>query len=117
MESHQKSLYFAKTLVNSITTVTLNIFTKDCELSSSQSHTSPQIVEIEGLKTEVVVRRSVGAGVKVCGASDCNYTVSTAQRIHRCKSHSSSRGLQKSEQCPVTLFTYGQRNLMTGEGG
>lgn len=82
---------------------TVDIFIKDCELSSSQSHTSPQIIEIDGLKTELVVRRSVCAGVKVCGASDCNYTVSTAQRINRCKSHSNSHGLQKSEQCPVNI--------------
>lgn len=82
---------------------TIDIFTNDCELSSSKSHTSPQIIEIDGLKTEVIVRRSVWAGVKVCGASDCNYTVSTAQRINRCKSHSNSHGLQKSEQCPVNI--------------
>lgn len=82
---------------------TIDIFTKDCELSSSQSHTSPQIIEIDGLKTEVVVRRSVCVGVKVCAASDCNYTVSTVQRINRCKSHSNSHGLQKSSQCPVNI--------------
>jgi len=43
---------------------TIDIFIKDCELSSSQSHTSPQIIEIDGLKTELVVRRSVCAELK-----------------------------------------------------
>lgn len=82
-----------------------DIFTKDCELSSAQSHTSPQIMEIDGLKTEVMVRRFACAGVKVCGAPDCNYTVSTAQRINRCRLHSNTHGLQKSDQCPVNIVS------------
>ena len=76
---------------------------KDCELSSSQSHFSPQVIDVDGQETEVVVRRFVCAGVKVCGAPDCEYTVFTAQRINRCKLHKKTHGLCKSEQCPVSI--------------
>ena len=81
----------------------MDMLNKDCELSSSQSHFSPQVIDVDGQKTEVVVRRFVCAGVKVCGAQDCEYTVSTAQRINRCKLHKKTHGLCKSEQCPVSI--------------
>lgn len=76
---------------------------KDCELLSSQSHSSPQVIDVNGQKTVVIVRRFGCAVVKVCSAPNCDYTVSTSQRINRCRVHKNTHGLQKSEQCPVNI--------------
>ena len=42
----------------------LDMLVKDCELSSPQSNSSPQVIEVDGQKTEVIVRRFGCAGVK-----------------------------------------------------
>lgn len=81
-----------------------DVFTKDCELSSAQTHSTPQIIDINGIKTEVVVRRSICAGVKVCGAPDCTYTVSTAQRRNRCRLHGETHALVRSGECSANIF-------------
>ena len=82
----------------------LDMLVKDCELSSPQSNSSPQVIEVDGQKTEVIVRRFGCAGVKVCSAPNCDYTVSTSQRINRRRVHKNTHGLQKSEQCPVNII-------------
>ena len=82
-----------------------DIFIKDCELSSTQTHSTPQKIVIDGVQTDVIVKRSVCVGVKVCGAQNCNYTVSTAQRINRCKLHGGTHRLEKSGECPVNIFS------------
>lgn len=42
----------------------LDMLVKDCELSSPRSNSSPQVIEVDGQKTEVIVRRFGCAGVK-----------------------------------------------------
>ena len=60
---------------------------------------------MDGQKTEVIVRRFGCAGVKVCPAPNCDYTVPTSQRINHCRVHKNTHGLQtESEQCPVNII-------------
>ncbi len=42
-----------------------DVFVKYFKLSSAQTHKTPQIIEMDGVKTEVIVKRSVCARVKL----------------------------------------------------
>lgn len=39
---------------------------------------------LEGVEATLLVNRSYCSGVKVCGGENCQYTVSTKQRLNRC---------------------------------
>jgi len=63
-------------------------FLLDCiQLSRSQVCVTEITINMDEILTTLKVNRSYCSGVKVCGGEGCTYTVSTKQRINRCREH------------------------------
>ena len=68
------------------------------QLSRTQASVKELEVNLGGKKEVLVANRSYCSGVKVYANEGCNYTVSTKQKINRCKEHH-SKGLHATGPC------------------
>ena len=57
------------------------------QLTRTQASTKEITVILDGVQTTLLYNRSYCSGVKMCAAENCTYTVSTKQRVNRCKEH------------------------------
>ena len=58
------------------------------QFSRSQTTTNEISLCLEGVETTLLVNRSYCSGIKICGGENCQYAVSTKQRLNRCAEHS-----------------------------
>jgi len=68
------------------------------QLTRTQASVKELEVNLDGKKEFLATNRSYCSGVKVCANEECNYTVSTKQKINRCKEHL-SMGLRATGSC------------------
>ena len=68
------------------------------QFSRTQATIKQIEVDLDGKKEVLVTNRSYCSGVKVCAHEGCAYTVSTKQKISRCKEHP-SMGLRVTGPC------------------
>ena len=57
------------------------------QFSRTQSTVAEISVCLDGEEITLVANRSYCTGVKICAGDGCTYTVTTKQRINRCKEH------------------------------
>ena len=59
------------------------------------------VTDVDGVETEVFVKRGPCEGVKACSASNCSYTLANTQLRNKCKEHGSSNPLTRTGKCPI----------------
>ena len=75
------------------------------QLSRTQAGIKEMSAVIDGVTMNLMCNRSYCSGVKMCGADDCTYTVSTKQRVNRCKAHPKMGLLQTGPcSCYIAYF-------------
>ena len=84
------------------------------QLSRSQAATKELEVNLDGKKLVVITNRSYCSGVKVCAGEGCDYTVSTKQKINRCKEHP-SMALQPTGPCPCHIVYIYPKELQSDD--
>ena len=87
---------------------------KYIQFSRPQAITKEISVILDGVETSLLCKRSYCSGVKMCAEESCTYTVSTKQRVNRCKDHG-LMGLLPSGPCSCCL-TYVYPQNMTEDG-
>ena len=80
-------------------------------LTRTQAATKEITVILDGVQTTLLCNRSYCSGVKMCAAENCTYTVSTKQRVNRCKEHP-LMGLLPSGPCSCCLAYVYRPNMM-----
>jgi len=73
------------------------------QFSRSQTATQEMSFCLSGEQTTLMVNRSYCSGVKVCGAENCQYAVSTKQRLNRCDQHCDNMALVPTGPCSCHL--------------
>ena len=81
------------------------------QLTRTQAATKEITVILDGVQTTILCNRSYCSGVKMCAAENCTYTVSTKQRVNRCKEHP-LMGLLPSGPCSCCLAYVYPSNTM-----
>ena len=91
-------LYFADCMKLPYATPDPHHLLQCLQLSRTQASVKELEVNFDGNKEILVANRSYCSGVKVCANEGCNYTVSTKQKVNRCKEHQ-SMGLRETGPC------------------
>ena len=84
------------------------------QFSRSQAGVKPIRVKIDGHETELMANRSYCSGVKVCAGEQCTYTVSTKQRMNRCKNHAKAALLSTGPCNCYIAYVYPRNPLEDG---
>ena len=79
----------------------------DNQLTTRGSQRQKVVTEVDGVETEVFVKRGPCEGVKVCSTENCGYTVANTQLRNKCKEHGSSKAFQEPENVLFTLLIFG----------
>lgn len=79
----------------------MHFISEDNQLTTRGSQTKKLKTEVDGVETEVFVKRGPCEGVKICSADNCSYTVANRQLKNKCKEHGSSKPLTRTGKCPI----------------
>ena len=97
-EDNAICMYFSDSMKLPYATPDIHHLLKCLQFSRSQATIKEIEVILDGKKEVLVTNRSYCSGVKVCAHEGCTYTVSTQQKINRCKEHP-SMGLRVTGPC------------------
>ena len=84
------------------------------QFSRSQAGVKPIGVKIDELETELMANQSYCSGVKVSAGDECTYTVSTKQRMNRCKNQTKTALLSTCPCICYIAYVYPRNPLRDG---
>ena len=79
----------------------VHFISEDNQLTTRGSQKQKVLTEVDGVETEVFVKRGPCEGVKVCSADNCGYTVANTQLRNKCVEHGFSKALTRTGKCPI----------------
>ena len=88
-EENEICMYFPDSMGLPYATSDMHHLLQCLQFSRTQATTKEIEVNLDGKKEVLMMNRSYCSGVKVCAHEGCTYTVSTKQKINRCKEHPS----------------------------
>ena len=81
-------MYFSDCFSLSVATRDPHYLLNCIQFSRTQSITNEVLIILDGTEIPLMMNRSYCTGVKVCGGSNCTYTVTTKQKVNQYKEHS-----------------------------
>ena len=88
-EDNAICMYFPDSMGLPYATLDAHHLLQCLQFSRTQATVKEIEVDLDGKKEVLMTNRSYCSGVKVCAHEGCTYTVSTKQKINRCKEHPS----------------------------